>query len=453
MRVIVVGGGAAGLAAAHALGRRGIPAVVFEAGPRAGGRIAGDEVDGCRIDTGAQMFSSTYTTTIGLCRELGVPLERFAPTIGFFGKDEFHALRVSRSTRDALRNLGTLRRFLSLRGIFEALRIVAAARRQAGGLESFDPAKLLPFDTDESIADAIRRRGGARALEDCLQNNITSLTLAHPEEVGAAFGMALLWVFVWGSSAELLTPRKGIGAFAAALADQCGQDIRLSSPVERVVIEGGVVRGVATPKGFVAADAVICATTATAALKLAPELPESTRRVLQEVTYSSGCHVVLGADRPVLPHGWQGVTFPRRLGSPIVNCNEGARKASQSAPPGRSYSSTFLYRPRGQRDPLALDDEEIRRLVVSELRPYGVELPDPPRFARVYRWPEAVCLAPGGMLRKVDRMPRAEPPGCRGLFLAGEYLRLPSVEGAITSGIEAAEAATRFLSRSPPASG
>ena len=258
--------------------------------------------------------------------------------------------------------------------------------------------------------------------------------------------MALLWVFIWDVSAELLTPTKGIGAFAAALTQACEKDIRVFTPAERVVIEGGTVKGVATRQGFVEADAVICATTATAALRIVPDLPASVRQVLRNVTYSSGCQVVFGVDAPVFPAGWFDISLPRRTGSFMVNCNDGALKASLSAPQDKSYLSAFLFNARGQAgNPLALGDEEVARRVREDLRTYGIHVPVAPLFTRVYRWPEAVCLAPGGMLKEIDHMRRTAHPGYQGLFLAGEYMRLPSVNGILISGVDAADEAMGFL--------
>ncbi len=454
MNVIVVGGGAAGLAAAYTLHRRGVKVTLIEAKPRLGGRMAGDEIDGCHVDTGAQIFNLTYREAIGLCDELDVPLESLSPTIGYFGSGEFHALKASRSVRQNVKNLRALSRILSFRGLCQAVRFVAYLRSQGKSLGFSEHSQMLDLDNEESISDVIRRRGGVKVLEDLLQSNITTLTLGQPEEVGAAFGMALLWSFVFDPAAERLTPRKGVGAFAAALAQACGPDIRVGTPVEQVVVEAGQVAGVITQQGFVEAAAVVCATTASAALEIIPALPESTRQVLQGVTYSSGCQVVFGTDSPTLPDGWFGVTFPRRLGLPVANCNEGALKTSMAVPRGKNYLSAFLVQARGQAGgPLTMNDEEIGRMVIAGLRPYGIHLPDRPRFTRVYRWPEAVCLAPGGMLKEVDRMRCTGYPGCRGIFLAGEYMRVPSVNGALLSGISAAEDVIRFLAHNKPASG
>ena len=458
-KVVVVGGGPAGLAAAYTLRRRGIDVTLFEAAPRAGGRTVGDEVDGWRIDTGAQLFTPAYAEAIRLCRELDVPLESLTPTIGFLGRDNrFHTLTAKVSPLNVLKNVDALRRILSLKGLWNTVRFVAALKRKEDRLTSFDISRLLPLDADESIADVVKRYGGTDMLEALFQQISASITLCDPEDVGAAFGSLCLWVFFFAlavdPSAKPLLPRKGISSLAEALVQACGEDVQVATPVDRVVIEEGAVKGVVTRRGFISADAVICATTATVALRLIPGLAQSTRQTLSGVTYSGACHAVFGTPAGrVLPDGWFGIELPRWTGLPIVNCVVGSLKASELVPRGKGeYLSTFLTR-RGAHDPLAMSDEEIRRSVTAGLRPYGVHLPDSPLFTRVYRWPEAVCLVPGGMLREIDRMRRAGYPGSRGLFLAGDYMHLPSVNGALISGINAAEEAIGFLLRGERASG
>jgi hypothetical protein len=69
-----------------------------------------------------------------------------------------------------------------------------------------------------------------------------------------------------------------------------------------------------------------------------------------------------------------------------------------------------------------------------------------PLFTRVHRWDEAVCLAPGGMMTALHRMRRQDLADVRGLFLAGEYMGIPSTNGALRSGIDTADDCAAFLS-------
>ena len=78
-KVIVVGGGTAGLSAAYTLKKLGIRAIVLEANERLGGRLGGDRVDGFHLDEGTDFFTSSHNIAIGLSEELGL---RFIPLTG-----------------------------------------------------------------------------------------------------------------------------------------------------------------------------------------------------------------------------------------------------------------------------------------------------------------------------------------------------------------------------------
>ena len=73
-RVVIVGGGFAGLSAAYTLKKRGVTPLLLEAQDHVGGRGSGETVDGFSLDMGAFVFTSTYDTAFRLCEELGLPL-------------------------------------------------------------------------------------------------------------------------------------------------------------------------------------------------------------------------------------------------------------------------------------------------------------------------------------------------------------------------------------------
>ena len=435
MRVVVVGAGAAGLSAAYALHKRGVDFLVLEAADHPGGRIAVEEVEGCRIDTGAQVFTEGYSAALGLCRELGVPVRACSRRAGIWSHGGFRVV----DQRDAWRTVRTVLacKLLPPKALWQFVRFGLRLRRHATALSLADPSRALALDAEASIADWIRTHFGPESLEGLPGTSIRVLTLAEPEAVGVAYGMALLWRFVF-EPVEFLTPERGVGQFTQALVDAVDDRIRVSTMVERVVIRNGAVVGVRTGDGFVAADAVVCATTASEARRLLPHLPRDIDRALGLVTYSSTCRVVFGADRPVLPDQCYFAALPRREGSFLVDYSDAAVKSPQvaSARPGGVIHAEAA----GDRAASlsALSDADIRQRFLAEIRRYSPDMPEP-WFARVYRWKEAVCLMPGGSLTAIGRARRGLPKQVRGLALAGDYTHMPSVNGAVASGIAAVE--------------
>jgi oxygen-dependent protoporphyrinogen oxidase len=71
-RVIVIGGGIAGLAAAHRLLDRGARVTVLEASDRVGGKLLPGEIAGARVDLGAESMLARRPEAVALAREVGL---------------------------------------------------------------------------------------------------------------------------------------------------------------------------------------------------------------------------------------------------------------------------------------------------------------------------------------------------------------------------------------------
>ncbi|MFJ5267082.1 NAD(P)/FAD-dependent oxidoreductase [Streptomyces sp. NPDC088358] len=122
--VVIVGAGAAGLAAAQHLTRAGLTTVVLEAAPTVGGRMSTEKVDGFRLDRIGRLLSTSYPElrrTPGLD---GLTLRPFSPGVLLHSDGRHHRAGVltPRSARGAL---------TAARALASAPRLPRAAARSA----------------------------------------------------------------------------------------------------------------------------------------------------------------------------------------------------------------------------------------------------------------------------------------------------------------------------------
>jgi len=447
-KVVVVGAGLAGMAAAHALRKRGCDVAVLEAAPYPGGRILGRKMDGFRIDMGANLFFETYGAVRELAEELGVALRRTRLPIhsGLYRNGKFHALHGGDRLADQWKTARSLLSFrlLSPKGAWQALKFTRMLKARSGDWSFDDHSRMLDLDTSESAAEFFAARLGAESLEWFFGPGLSGYTFAHPEQIGKAYAMAATWEFGANGVAWPLIPQGGVGVFADALARACGDSIKLSAPVRRIVLEDGAVNGVVAEEGWVKADAVICATTATTALKIMPGLPPDIADALRKVTYSKCLRVFFGVDSSPFPPHWYAVAFPRPTGALIAGMSHLTALTPEAAPEGKALIDALAIGERAE-ELMALSVEQAAGRVLAEIRQYLPAMPAQPLFSCVHGWDEAACPAPGGMMKALHEMRRRSLGSVEGLFLAGEYMAVPSANGALRSGMAAAADCASFL--------
>lgn len=444
MKVMVVGAGSAGLAAAGALCRAGFEVTVLEKESAPGGRIAGVERQGYLLDLGAQFFTRYYETTFEVCRAAGLGGEMIDYHLRSLAwrNRRMYPLEMSRDPRVALRGRG-----YQCGGMRERLglaRLLAYMSRHHKEIAFADMEELGELDR-QSLSEFALRRFGQDVLEYFLQPSASSLSCAQPEDMCAACGISLAWHIISGMFKGFVALERGLGSLAGALARDCGGRIEYATPARRIVIEKGAVRGVETDGGFMDAGAVVCAVPATAAIALLPGLPDSLHLPLAKVRYSACCHVMFALDRKIAPEGTYAVSIPRRSGSPIVSVGLDSAKSPRYAPPGCEMAHCFTFGSAAF-ELNGLPDSEVISRLEREMRAFFPGFPTHPVFSEIYRWREALCFYPPGMATAIARMERNDYRDVKGLYLCGEYMRLPgTVEGAFRSGLAAAEAAAADL--------
>lgn len=453
-KVVVIGAGAAGLAAAHTLLKRkdDLDVTVLEATDKVGGRIGGDEVDGFYVDRAASLILKSYATARTLAKDLGVPLKRSIHTKGgyVYSNGGFRKVFAGGTIKQRVETARTLLSFrlLSPIGILQFARFLKLCRAQSEALDIDDMERLLPLDRRESFQDYMEANAMGDYLRQWATNDIRAYTCAGPDQSGVASSMALLWNCSLNPADHATLPDTGVGSFATALAEACSGHIQLSTPVARIVVEGGAVRGVLTEGGtLLPADSVVCCTTATTLSRIGADLPDEITDVLRQVKYSACCKVAIGLDFELLPASVYAAVFPRGSGTTLVALENTKAVAPGSVPHGKGMYYCLVMEDDA-RNLFPLDDSEIAARVIEEIRKFFPGMPREPRFFRVYRWPEAGCLVHGGMLTEIHKLRRETlPNGVRGLFLAGDYTHLPVINGAMRSGVDAARESISFLSR------
>lgn len=450
-KIVIVGGGTSGLAAAHALKKRGLEPLVLEANVRPGGRLGGDRAADFSLDEGADFCTASHDVALRLCDEFGLRMNSLVGNFSWYRKGRFTATYVDSSRlRSLVKSLPALwlLEFLTPRGIRSMTRLLREVQKHRDYLSFASDSRLVEIDGDENAADFMARIGVHKELEIAIRGFLQMTMMGRLEQIGA---MCALTYFgeIMMKTEHLRVPEHGMGSLTRALAESCGEALRVSAPVRRIDIEDGAATRVLLDDGALEATAVICTTTATKALELMPGLPDEIRAPLRRVVYSHSCRIVMGLDYHPLPTGLYGVLYPED-DTLLLD-----RSISLPAcmPPGKATLELLVGCDRAAQV-IPMGDDEIVRELMRDVRrriPAGTRLPDDGEaiFTRVYRWPEALCLAPPGMLKAIADMRREHAGKVKNLFLAGDYTRVPSVNGALASGIEAAEEAAQYVASLP----
>ncbi|HEX4830544.1 MAG TPA: NAD(P)/FAD-dependent oxidoreductase [Trebonia sp.] len=414
---IVIGGGAAGLAAARHLAAAGAEVLLLEAAGRLGGRIVTDDVDGFRLDRGFQVINTAYPALPRLVDLASLDLRYF---------DHAVLLGGDGASGGGPRLLADPRRHPGARALWRALDPRSAPVPAAGlarlallsaRLGYARPASLLA-EPEASTASYLGRRLDERTITTLVEPFLTGV-FGEQALATSSHVTAMIWrSFVRG---RIGVPAAGMArlpqALAAPLPAGC---VRLSTPVTALGDRAAGAWPVRTEAGTVRARAVIVATDPATAARLVPGLTAPAQRILV-TTYHAAAEAP--ARRPALLLDGTG-----RSG--IANSITLTLAAPGYAPPGRHLIATTAPESAG------LGEGALRRHLAAL---YGAPTGDWEHIATVRADPGLVAAPPPqGRLRQPVRFGD-------GLLVAGDHRDTPSLQGALVSGGRAARAALREL--------
>jgi oxygen-dependent protoporphyrinogen oxidase len=426
-KIIVVGGGIAGLTAAYTLQKDGFDVEVLERNDEAGGRMRSERHGEFVVDRGAQFIASTYKNMRALVDELGLkPQVRRLKTgrgatlrDGKFVSGNYAGYKAIFRARD-----------LSWQSKLRLPRIVLELRRNKTLLDFYAIEKAAPLD-DASAYDWALGRFGREVLDYLIEPPFASTFTVLPEHLSRAFVLATIDYMFGGF--RLSSFRGGNGLLTQTLAST----LRVRAGVEASRISASPdVTSVSLANGeTLAADAVVVATPGNHVARLCETLPDSERKFFEGVRYASSiiCFVMtsdLEADPGIYGLGIGRTEGVRLYGMAMENPKEGAvpeGKTMFNCAISEEYAAQLIDK----------SDDEIAAAALDELRKLPLRGLDKTEKVVVHRWPELVPQFYHGYIRSLAEFKSRRERSDR-LFFAGDYLVGPYTEAALTSGLRAA---------------
>jgi oxygen-dependent protoporphyrinogen oxidase len=468
MRIVVIGAGVTGLAAAHRLlelaGERGIDLDlrVLDAGNRPGGTVSTVRRDGFVLEHGPDSFITDKPWALALARRLGLQ-EQLVGT-----RPEHRRSFVVRGGRLLPVPQGFQLLAPAKFGPLLGTPIFSLAGKLRMGMDLLIPARR--DEADESLGDFVTRRLGREALERMAQPMIAGIYGADPHalslqatlprfrEMERKHGSVIRGMWAGnrrkketgkrksgGSGVDgvsgaryglFVSFRDGMQTLTDALAARVGPErILLDSRVKSLAREGETWRLALSDGSSIECDGVILALPAHAAGALLAGVEPEAAELLFGIRYASAGTVTLCYRREDVPHPLDGFGFvvPAAEGLTILGCTFSHVKWPNRAPEGFALLRAFL----GESALEGREEPELDRLVRDDLRRLlGVTAE--PHFAE--RWRGSRCMpqyAVGHLERvaEIERRVGALP----GLALAGNAYRGVGVPDCVHSAGQAAE--------------
>ena len=430
-QIAVIGAGMAGLSAAYRLKRAGFEPTVFERHDRVGGRIQTIEKSGYLMDLGAAVYLGTYRESIAMIRDIGLGDElRELPAIGAMPRNgQLHLFDYAAPIRTALTT-----KALSFGAKLRAAKLAIMLLRNLSNLGYADYDKIVSLD-GESTRDYSRRALG-RELEDYLTEPLVRGTWAADD--GESSNALMLW-----SIRNMLVPTvfsldSGMDALARAVAREV--PVRLTHAARNVTDRGGHVEVTyAQPAGGERTDrfdGCVIATTAKPALAIFPQMDANHRTLYESARYRGLITVALGLNRAPTDKATY-ILIPRVEDPDFIAVIADHIKAVGRVPVGKSMytvlgSHEYLHR-SWQRS----DDEVLADAIACTSRYHG-DVSGAVEQHQIVRWEEVVPVLDTGRFKLIAAFKHGLNRNARVQF-ASDLDRIPGVNGAVVSGLEAAQ--------------
>ena len=405
-RVVVVGGGIAGLACAFDLITHDptLDVTLLEADTRTGGKIRTTPFAGLAVDEAADAFLARVPWARELCAEIGLQAELTSPASNRAYIYSYGALR--RIPTDNVLGVPLDLDALAVSGIVSAA-AVARARQDLDRTSDAVTDRLSRDGEDESIGALIRRRlgdeindrvvdpllGGIYAgSTDQLSLEATAPIFAAAAGVDGSLIHALSQSRVVPSGPTttpvFYTHPRGIGHITDELRRRLGSRVQLASAVNSIERDGSGYR-VHTAQSVVTADAVVLATPTYGAARLLMTIAPRVAQLCDDIDYASVVLITFAVAKTTVEHPLDasGFLVPKCENRFITACSWTSSKWAHLA----SATHAILRVSTGHinnEQPSTLDDATLISSSLNDLHDMMGSFGEPSEV-RISRWPRS----------------------------------------------------------------
>ncbi len=457
-KIVVIGGGIAGLSAAWKL-RTLVPSanvIVVEASDRAGGILQTHSASGYLIDQAADMFTTEPDDALSLCRALGHEADLLTTT----PVDQRAWIATEQSIEPVPRGFS-----LMLPADLDAIQTTNIL--DDGGIKRLlDEVNVPPSSdhADEDFQSFVVRRFGQQAFERLVQPLVSGIYTADPRRLSMnatmrrfvdmerTHGSLIKAAFAsQASSADrsasgarydlFRTPRDGMSSLVHWLLDSMdGVDVRFKWPVSTIEPQpnqGWAIHSSQPALERLKADAVVIASPVSRAAEMLASVSQTLSRDLIAIRSASCAVVTMGFDRSQFRRTFDGygIVVPAILGRRLIAASFASNKFPGRAPENKMLVRCFIGGAM-QGELVDLSDRQLVDLAMNELSKL-VGLDGLPEVDFVFRWRNAMPQYHVGHLDRVDSIEKTLDRFPT-LTLAGNAYRGVGIPICIRSGIAAA---------------
>ena len=454
-RLLVIGGGVTGLAAARAGLDAGLSVTLLEASPGYGGKLALGHVAGSTVDLGAESILARRPEGVAMAKAVGLADDVVHPATtaaGVWSRGELHPLPSGQ-----LMGVPGDLRALSASGVLGSRGL---ARVQADRV-----MPKTPVTEDVSVGDYVARRLGREVVDRLVEPLLGGVYAGHADKLSlratvpqlaplAAAGTPLttgvrdlLAKGAANASAAGDAPkpvfagiRGGVGRLPRAIAEDVarrGADLRTDIAVRALRRTETGWRAELSDGSFVDCDAVVLAVPAYVARDLLADHSPSAAAELGDIEYASMAITTFAFHRSALADVPLGSGF---LVPPVDGRSIKAATFSSVKWPWLAHNAGDLVIMRaslgraGESEILERDDDELAKAALADLGD-AVGLSSTPVDRHVQRWTDSLPQYAVGHLDRVARIRGALPTGLAVAGAAYDGVGIPACIASASSAV------------------